>query len=179
MSSDDPSVPYGYCHCGCGRKTNLATTTRPALGVVKGEPVRFCQGHGRRKSGAEYVEQDCGHTSPCWVWQLAVSGGYGMCGRDGKMWGAHRWYYVQAHGPVPDGLQLDHLCRNRLCVNPDHLEPVSQAENVRRGANTKLTRAEARAIRASVEDAREVARKYGVDRNYVYMIRNGRSWREV
>lgn len=45
---------------------------------------------------------------------------------------AHRWSYENFVGPIPDGLQIDHLCRNTLCVNPDHLEPVTGAENLRR-----------------------------------------------
>lgn len=47
---------------------------------------------------------------------------------------AHRVMYESAHGPIPDGLHVDHLCRNRACVNPDHLEAVSQSENNRRAA---------------------------------------------
>jgi hypothetical protein len=50
---------------------------------------------------------------------------------------AHRWSYEHHFGPIPDGMQLDHLCRNRRCVNPEHLEPVTGAENVRRAAVTK------------------------------------------
>ena len=46
---------------------------------------------------------------------------------------AHRWLYEQTAGPVPGGLELDHLCRNRDCVNPGHLQPVTHLENVRRG----------------------------------------------
>lgn len=49
---------------------------------------------------------------------------------------AHRWSYEQARGPIPPGLHLDHLCRNTLCVNPDHLEPVTGAVNVLRGVSS-------------------------------------------
>lgn len=48
---------------------------------------------------------------------------------------AHRWSYEYHVGPIPDGLHLDHLCRNRACINPDHLEPVSRRENILRGVS--------------------------------------------
>ena len=69
----------------------------------------------------------------CWLWTGALSDGYGSFGIEGhRTKGAHRYAYETLVGPVPSGLQLDHLCRVRNCVNPDHLEPVTQRENLLR-----------------------------------------------
>lgn len=71
----------------------------------------------------------------CWNWTASCDRkGYGRftVAHDVKV-GAHRFAYEQVVGAIPDGLDLDHLCRNRACVNPNHLEPVSHKENVRRG----------------------------------------------
>lgn len=68
--------------------------------------------------------------SGCWLWLRATNPeGYGMVGVGRKVWLAHRYSYVRAGGIIPDGLQLDHLCRVRCCVNPTHLEPVTNCEN--------------------------------------------------
>lgn len=70
----------------------------------------------------------------CWIWRGAGSGtGYGSLGVNGVQVAAHRFAYELLCGPVPPRLVLDHLCRNRGCVNPAHVEPVTQGENVRRG----------------------------------------------
>lgn len=72
--------------------------------------------------------------SGCWEWTGSISGGYGRFrpGASRPTASAHRWAYEQFVGPVPAGLDLDHLCRNPRCVNPMHLEPVTRRENLRR-----------------------------------------------
>lgn len=79
--------------------------------------------------------------SGCWIWRSPASGnGYGAI----KVWDgaatkqriAHRVAYEAFVGPIPAGLEIDHLCRNRRCCNPEHLEAVTHAENMRRSAST-------------------------------------------
>ena len=70
---------------------------------------------------------------PCWLWLGSIAGGYGRYGKGPGTTMAHRIAWEMEHGPIPDGLELDHLCRVRRCVNPSHLELVTHRENVLRG----------------------------------------------
>ena len=78
----------------------------------------------------------------CWIWMGSVDKtGYGVLpvkknGKGRKVW-AHRLAYELYVGLIPEGFEIDHLCRNRRCVNPGHLEPVTRLENVRRGAKSR------------------------------------------
>lgn len=70
---------------------------------------------------------------PCWLWTRPLSAtGYASMGLDGTKVRAHRFAYELLVGPISKGLTIDHLCRVRHCVNPAHMEPVTQAENSRR-----------------------------------------------
>lgn len=73
--------------------------------------------------------------SGCWLWTASLDRkGYGQFRfPDGRTGRAHRYAYESFVGPIPTGLEIDHLCRVRSCVNPTHLEPVTHLENIRRG----------------------------------------------
>lgn len=78
---------------------------------------------------------------PCWPWQGALNGaGYGYVRIGYEHVEAHRAMYEHVVGPIPAGLEIDHLCRVVACVRPDHLEPVTRAENQRRGWAARPTR---------------------------------------
>lgn len=84
---------------------------------------------------AELAEKSVATDSGCveWVGQI-TGGGYGRY----RGWMAHRIAYEADVGPIPAGLDIDHLCRNRRCINPAHLEPVTRKENLRRGVGVML-----------------------------------------
>jgi HNH endonuclease len=96
----------------------------------------------RTRPLAERVFEKVEPTLFCWVWHGAIckKTGYGKVGLGRRSDGVglvHRVVYELLVGPVPDGLDLDHLCRNRACCNPDHLEPVTRKVNVARGLHAK------------------------------------------
>lgn len=122
------------------------------------------------------------HVSPepnsgCWLWTAAVNdSGYAICSVNRKAKRAHRILYVLIGRTIPDGLQLDHKCRVRCCVNPDHLEPVTNRENTLRGIVAEVHRRRFALIT-------HCPRNHPYDERNTYIDRRGRRsckscWRE-
>lgn len=80
-----------------------------------------------------WAKVDKRETDECWEWTGCASRGYGQFRVGARMQQAHRVAYELLVGPTPEGLEIDHLCRNRACVNPSHLEPVTHRVNLLRG----------------------------------------------
>jgi HNH endonuclease len=182
------NIPYGYCQCGCDAKTELSPKNITRNGWRKGEPKRYIHGHNRRglrnADRDRYTIIDMGYETPCWVWDgPLVNNGYAQINVEGRLVMAHRYHYEKRFGPIPDGKQLDHLCCVRHCVNPEHLEPVTGTENVRRGRRTNLTPADVRTIRAlhATGDHSQgaIGRLYGLTPHAIRRIVKRQTWKDV
>ncbi len=82
-----------------------------------------------------WAKVNVGERGDCWEWAASLNHGYGQFWiiEAGRPVAAHRVAYEMIVGPIPEGLQIDHLCRNRACVNPSHMQPVTRRENLIRG----------------------------------------------
>lgn len=111
--------------------------------VDKPADVHFLK--GEKSLLARFLRNaEMNYATGCWIWKGKLKYGYGRIhfgGRKGESKLAHKIAYEMLIGPVPTGLELDHLCRQRSCCNPEHLEPVTHAENCRRGISSLITKA--------------------------------------
>jgi hypothetical protein len=124
---------------------------------------------------ADYELRDCGFESPCWIWLGAQSKGYPKVSIAGRKVAVHRMLF----GRVPEGKEIDHLCRQTMCVRPDHMEAVRHRTNVQRGQSAKLTPEQVRAIRRSRKPQKVLAERYGVSVWTISAIRTGKAWKGV
>ena len=110
----------------------------------------------------------------CWEWMAAKdTKGYGVFNPNGKLVRAHRFAWENLVGPIPEGLHIDHLCRNRICVCIDHLEPVTPGVNQKRG-----TSAVRRTLQAATVTHCPQGHEYSEENTYVRKANNARSCRE-
>ena len=122
----------------------------------------------------------------CWEWQGKINkeNGYGHKQLAGKTVLAHRWVHSIFNGHIPENMVIDHLCGNRSCVNPKHLEVVNQAENVRRCKATKLSKKQVveikqRLVSAKWGDRKKIAEEFGVSEQLISDIKYGRAWADI
>lgn len=138
-----------------GRSSNLRDTRArwhilDAMGIplclrqaAIGETARFADIDGRVCSPChhehswqpvptEFVEEDRGFATPCWIWTRGVDNdGYGQRGRQRRWVMAHRATYEAEYGPIPEGWVIHHQCGQPACLNPEHLEAMSRADHCR------------------------------------------------
>ena len=166
------------CKCGCGERTNIVKMTNSE--VVAGEPYDYILGHHLRKPKKYKVDPKTG----CWIWQLYTNeDGYGV------MWYAeadcaeksHIVYYERAKGPVPEGKELHHTCENRLCVNPEHLEPLTKPEHIRiHSAVLDISQVrDIRKLNSKGMSSRKLSTLFEISRGAIQGILKNRTWKGV
>lgn len=160
-----------------GSPTGSKARTHPCAAPGCDRPVKdeYCHMHRRRlaRRGTldlptaedlffRHVTEDA--ETGCWNFSPATHNRYGQFTVEGRNWPAHRWLYFRMVAELPDSLDLDHLCRNRACVNPEHLDPVTETVNIRRG------------ISPAAENARKTHCKWGhpLSGENLYMTPEGR-----
>jgi HNH endonuclease/helix-turn-helix resolvase-like protein len=170
--------PIGLCQCGCGRPTRPQP---PYLQRRNGfTHFLFVRNHQKRTPWRVRFLWATG----CWIWLGSIdSAGYGQAMR--PEYGSahvHRHFYEYFRGSIPDGLVPDHLCRNRECVNPWHIELVLGAVNSQRGLLAKLKPeqvVEIRKLAADGVERHQLAKQFGVSLSTIHNVVHKDTWRNI
>jgi len=164
----------GYCRCGCDGRTKA--------GKQKGTVRDYLNGHATRKLSAVRVDP----TTDCWLWLKSLhTNGYGVAYSDDgnhERKQAHRMVWEWVYGDIPIGFELDHLCRNRACVNPTHIRLATRAENTQCGLIAKLNPNEVQRIRHLRKQGlseRRIAGMVGVSRGTISGVVRNQTWKNV
>lgn len=204
-TSNDTTIPYGYCQCGCGQKTGIARRTKSREGRFKGTPAQYVKGHNP-KIIEPPIEQKfwarvafTANPDACWEWQSTLNpAGYGLINLGGekrKNFLAHRVAYTLTYGDILDNLHVCHHCDNPKCCNPTHLFLGTDADNVAdklrkdrqpRGEAIhvhKLTEAQVIYVRKQCElgivSQAQLARELGVSPGTISMIKKRKVWTHI
>lgn len=191
-------IPYGYCHCGCGEKPNLARQTETARGYKKGEPLRYISGHATRGHTIsdifwQHVTKE--DADKCWLFRGTLwPHGYGQMKYRRKKYFAHRVSYEIHYGPLARDQRVLHKCDVPQCCNPNHLFAGTQADNVadmiQKGRNrvgeahpnAKTSAAEVikmRELASSGMTVSEISKLLGTKRTQVSDIVSRRRWKHL
>ena len=141
-SIEDCSRPYfarGFCTLHYQRHKRRGMVGDPGVPCGPRSPIRRPAGRPARPP-LDVFWSRVRKTSSCWIWLGPfLVRGYGAFYDQGSI-SAHRWSYKHFVGPIPDGLELDHLCERHECVNPSHLEPVTHLVNCQRAIESRRRR---------------------------------------
>jgi hypothetical protein len=136
-----------------------------------------------------WAKVEIGGTAMCWIWRGHLVNGYGRFRGER----AHRYAYQLHKGQIPEGLMVRHLCGNKLCVNPQHLETGTMADNAHdgirlgeilrgsRNGRSKISEDDARYIYDNPDKltGSQLALKFGVSAATICLIRQGKRWAHV
>ncbi len=176
-------IPFGTCFCGCLTVMGVHERNVASRKFFVGVPHRYASGHKLRRSPVRMIVEDRGYKTPCWIWQWAHHpAGYGVMRINGKNRQVHCIEYEKVHGPIPKGMYIDHLCRVPACINPDHLEMVTNAENVRRGLRASVTREDVFRLfelRKTGRTWKDIAVELGMTYDNARAIACGKRWGDV
>lgn len=192
MPAED-SIPFGFCHCGCGNHTRIAPQTRLKRGYLKGQPMLFISNHHKNNTKYKWLLNALAthNSNNCLLWPFARdTGGYGLLIFEGRQVLAHRLAFYVANGHWPKPYACHFVCDTRACINPRHLGEGTNQENqadmarkLRHGRRVKLTPESVAAIRrdyvrhSKTCNTFALGRKYGVSQSTIVYILKRRSWK--